>query len=82
MDNGIKRIRGTGQERVYNFLVEYITQNGFAPSIREIADGTFINSTASVHDYLHMLEIMGKIQIKKNTSRAIKIAGYKFVKAD
>lgn len=81
MENGIIE-KGTGRERVYNFLVEYITQNGYAPSVREIADGTFINSTASVHDCLQMLEIMGKIKIKKKTSRAIKVIGFEFVKME
>lgn len=82
MENNNIRERGTGQERVYNFIVGYITQNGFAPSMKEIADGTFINSTSSVHGYLIMLKMMGKIDMKENTPRAIRLIGYDIVKAE
>lgn len=36
MENGSKHRRGTGRERVYNFIVEFIKKNGYAPSVREI----------------------------------------------
>lgn len=35
MESGNKHIRGTGRERVYNFIVEFIKKNVYAPSIRE-----------------------------------------------
>lgn len=38
MENGIKHKRGTGRERVYNFIVEFIKNNGYAPSVREICN--------------------------------------------
>lgn len=80
MEYEIEQERSTGRERVYNFLVEYITQNGYAPSVREICVGANLSSTASVYECLQILEIMGKIKMKKKTSRAIKIVGYQFVK--
>ena len=40
MESEIKHRRGTGRERVYNFIVEFIKNNGYAPSVREICVGT------------------------------------------
>lgn len=40
MENGIRHIRGTGRERMNNFIMEFNKKNGYAPSIREICVGT------------------------------------------
>lgn len=64
---------------LYNFLVEYITENLYVPSYREIADG--LGKTVSdILKRLRRLESLGKIQIKPRTSRAIKLVGYELVK--
>jgi len=71
----------TGLERVYRFIVDFITENGYSPSVKEICEGTYLSSKASVHDCLRKLKIMGKIDVKENTPRSIRLMGYKFVKA-
>ena len=70
------------RQKIYNFLVDYITKNGYAPSMREICNGTGLSSTGSVYDHLKILEVVGKIEMKPNTPRAIKLVGYKFVKTE
>ncbi len=70
----------TGLERVYRFIVDFITENGYSPSVKEICEGAYLSSKASVHDCLRRLKIMGKIDVKENTPRSIRLAGYKFVK--
>lgn len=82
MENVYKSTRGTGRERVYNFIVEFIKKNGYAPSVREICVGTNLSSTASVYMNLLKLEDEGKIQMKKKSTRAIKVIGYEFVKME
>lgn len=82
MESGNKHIRETGRERVYNFIVEFIKKNGYAPSVREICVGTDLSSTSSVYTHLHKLEDEGKIEMKPNSPRAIKLVGYKLVKAE
>lgn len=72
----------SSKEIVYDFLVEFITENLYAPSIREICDGTYLSSTSSVYSHLCKLEEEGKIEIKAYSPRAIKLVGYKFVKAE
>ena len=51
-----KHRRGKGRERVYNFIVEFIKNNGYAPSVREICVGTNLSSTSSVYTHLLKLE--------------------------
>lgn len=82
MDNGNKHIRGTGRERVYNFIVEFIKENGFVPSIREICAGTNLSSTKTVYAHLLKLEDEGKIEMKRKSTRAIKVIGFQFVKME
>ena len=82
MESEIKHRRGTGRERVYNFIVDFIKKNGYAPSIREICSGTYLSSTASVRNHLLALEDEGKIRMKPNSPRAIKVIGFQFVKME
>lgn len=70
------------QQKVYEFLIEYITKNGFPPSLREIRDGMELKSTSSAYECLCMLQERGKIEVKYDTARAIKLVGYKFVKEE
>ena len=62
------------------FSLIILVDNGFALSIREIAEGTDIKSTSSVYYILSVLETTGKIHMERNKQRAIKIIGYEFVK--
>lgn len=80
MERGIKQTRGTRREQIYNFLVDFIKKNGYAPSVREIYVGTNLSSTSSVYMHLLKLEDEGKIQVKRKSTRAIKVVGYEFIK--
>ena len=82
MESGVNSKGVHSRQKIYNFLVDYITKNCYAPSMREICDGTGLSSAGSVYNHLKILEIMGKIEIKPNTPRAIKLVGYKFVKME
>ena len=59
-----KSTRGDRKDRVYNFIVEFIKKNGYAPSVREICVGTNLNSTSNVYAHLMRLENEGKIEVK------------------
>lgn len=82
MDKENMVTKGTSRESVYGFLVHYIKENGFAPSVKEICIGTGLSSTSTVYNHLKMLEMLGKIKMKKNSPRAIRLVGYKFVKVE
>lgn len=62
------------RKAIYRFLVDYITQNGYPPSLREICDEIGINSTSSVHHQLAVLEDMGMIKSKRQITRLVKIS--------
>lgn len=81
MENQIKQ-DGDTKELVYDFLVNYITECLYAPSIREICEGTYLSFTSSVYSQLCKLEKEGRIELRGNSPRAIKLVGYKLVKAE
>lgn len=58
-------------DKVLEFTQNYISDNGFPPSVREICSAVGIKSTATCHAYLKKLEQMGKITVGGNKKRAI-----------
>lgn len=82
MEKEVEQTQIKTREIVYNFLVDFIKKNGYAPSIREICSGTYLSSTASVRNHLLALEDEGKIRMKPNSPRAIKVIGFQFVKME
>ena len=80
MENENKQTEGRGRKSVYNFIVEFIKENGYSPSVREICAGTNLKSTATVYNHLEKLKMIGKIDMKENTTRSIRVLGYEFVK--
>lgn len=82
MEKEIGQTQITTKDIVYNFLVEFIKKNGYAPCLKEICAGTYLSSTASVRNHLLELEDEGKIKMKPNSPRAIKVMGLKFVKME
>lgn len=82
MSNSNEQDKETGLERVYRFIVDFIIENCYSPSVREICEGTGLSSTASVSDHLMELELMGKIEMKRNVARTIRLVGYKLVKME
>lgn len=82
MDKEVEQAQITTQERVYNFIVDFIKKNGYSPSIREICAGTYLSSTASVYHHLETLKLMGMIDMKENAARSIRLVDYEFKKVE
>ena len=55
---------------VYRFIETYMQANGFAPSVRNIADGCFM-SRSNVIRYLDKLEAWGYITREPGQARSI-----------
>ena len=66
------------REQIYEFLISFIADVGYPPTIREIADH-FHLSTSTVRYRLTDLEKLRLIEVH-GVPRGIKINGYKFVK--
>ena len=61
------------EKLVFDYLVNSINENGYAPSVRDIGASLGIKSTSSVHLYLHNLEAKGFIEQDANKKRTIRI---------
>jgi repressor LexA len=62
------------QERILNFIVEYVNDKGYPPSIREIGNHFEISSLRGVTVHLDALERKGYIK-RASTSRSITVIG-------
>ena len=60
-------------ELILDYVNQFIQENGFAPSIREIGEAVGLRSTASVSYHLHQLQEKGLLQApgSKGRKRAI-----------
>lgn len=61
------------QADFFLFLKDYLQENGFPPTIRELRDGVGLSSTNMVKKYLDVLERKGYIKRQFNSPRAIEI---------
>ncbi len=59
------------QQRVYDYILSYISDNGYPPSIREIAAAVGVQSPSTIHFHLKALEEAGVITRGKGKTRAI-----------
>jgi len=60
------------QERIINFVTEFLNDKGYPPTIRDIAAGCGISSTSVVAYNLNKLEQAGYIRRHSDISRGIK----------
>lgn len=82
MDKELKKQGIKKREQIYQFIVKYITDIGYAPTIKEICNVVGLKSTSSVYNHLVQLETDGKIEMKSYSPRAIKVMGYQYKKAE
>ncbi|MDD4688561.1 MAG: transcriptional repressor LexA [Eubacteriales bacterium] len=59
------------EKQIYDYIVEYVNNNGFAPSMREICKGLSISSTSTVQGYIKRLSEKGLISRMEQKKRAI-----------
>lgn len=63
----------TKQQVIFDYIKDFIKSNSYPPSIREIAHGVNLSSTATVHVHLKNLESKGYIKINTSKNRAIEL---------
>lgn len=59
------------QTRIYEFILSFTRENGYPPSVREIADAVGLKSPSTVHFHLKGLEEAGVITRDAGKTRAI-----------
>lgn len=63
------------KDMVFKFLVGYISDKGYSPTMQEICDATGIKSKATVSYYLNWLKADGIIDFVPNATRTITLGG-------
>lgn len=58
---------------ILNFLVEFIKEKHYPPTIREVQEALDVKSTSTIHKYFGLLEKEGKIKIDRNIRRGIRV---------
>ncbi len=58
-------------KQILNFIRQFINDNGYPPSVREIGDAVGLKSTSSVASYLKELEKEGYLRRGNSRSRAL-----------
>ncbi|HEY5063123.1 MAG TPA: transcriptional repressor LexA, partial [Gemmatimonadaceae bacterium] len=64
------------EQRIYHYLIDFLAENTYQPSIREIARKFRIKSTKTVSDLLHSLEHKGYIERDESRSRGVRLLGF------
>src|SRR5438067_5517464 len=64
------------ERKVYHFLLDFLAENTYQPSIREICKKFRIKSTKTVSDLLQSLSAKGYIERDPSRSRGVRIVGY------
>ena len=64
------------ERRVYHFLLDFLAERSYQPSIREIGKRFRIKSTKTVSDILGALAEKGYIERDPSRSRGVRILGY------
>ena len=63
------------ERRVYHYMIDFLAENTFQPSIRDIAKRFRIKSTKTVSDLLLSLANKGYIQRDESRSRGVRLLG-------
>ena len=64
---------GNKADAILNYMTDFIRENGYPPTVREICAELEIKSTSTVHRYLKELQAEGRISMGENQNRAISI---------
>lgn len=59
------------QSDVFEYIKQFIVDNHYPPSVREICQGVGLKSSSTVHSHLVLLKEKGYISWKKDNTRTI-----------
>ena len=70
------------QQEIWQFLVEYVDDHGYPPTVREIGERVGLASPSTVHAHLANLERVGLIKRDPTKPRAIELTGHRRVERE
>ncbi len=59
--------------KIYDYIVNYIHEEGYPPAVRDICAGVGIRSTSTIHGHLKRLQDSGRIDYSTGKRRAITV---------
>lgn len=62
------------QKEILDYLIEFISINGYSPSYREMAEYFGLSSPATIYEHIRGLEDKGFIKAEEKKARSIKIS--------
>ena len=65
------------QQEIWQFLVEYVEDHGYPPTVREIGEHVGLASPSTVHAHLANLERAGLIKRDPTKPRALELTGHR-----
>ena len=63
------------QQEIWDFLVEYVDEHGYPPTVREIGEAVGLASPSTVHAHLANLERAGLLRRDPTKPRALELLG-------
>ena len=69
------------QQEIWQFLVAYVDDHGYPPTVREIGEEVGLASPSTVHAHLANLERVGLIRRDPTKPRAIELTGHRRVES-
>ena len=67
--------KNTMQERIYEYIAQFVEDNGYPPSVREIGEAMGLKSPSTVHFHLKNMEERGLINKGAGKGRAVSLVG-------
>jgi repressor LexA len=67
----------TRQQEIWNFLVDYVEQHGYPPTVREIGEAVGLASPSTVHAHLANLERAGVLRRDPTKPRALELTAHR-----
>jgi repressor LexA len=67
------------QKQIYDFIREYTSKNGYAPSLIEIGDKFGVSTVSTIHKHISNLIEKGLLKRVKGVARSIELVGKKSV---
>jgi repressor LexA len=64
------------ERKVYHYLIDFLSENTYQPSVRDIGAKFLIKSTKTVSELLQSLADKGYIERNPSRSRGVKLLGY------
>jgi len=64
------------ERRVYHYLLDFLAENTYQPSVREIGRRFHLRSTKTVVDILQSLALKGYIERRAGRSRGVRLLGF------